>query len=59
MREYGADIASDPQARADFQALKTSFEDYYLFLRQVVKQLAAKGQFKELHTRLDYNNFAK
>jgi hypothetical protein len=57
VKEHGVDIVRDMDAKTDVRTIQTSFNEYSRFLFQVVKQLAEKGEFKELYLRLDYNRF--
>ena len=57
VKEHGVDIVRDMDAKTDVRTIQTSFNEYSRFLFQVVKQLAEKGEFKELVLRLDYNRF--
>ena len=57
VKEHGVDIVRDMDAKTDVRTIQTSFNEYSRFLFQVVKQLAEKGEFKELFLRLDYNRF--
>ena len=57
VRNYGVGICRDYQAKTDMQNISNQFRDYYRFMYQIVRNLANKGQFKELFIRLDFNNF--
>ena len=57
VREHGVAIVKDVQVRAELQGVQDNFVSYYKFLTQLVRQLAEKGQFRELHLRLDFNKY--
>ena len=57
VKQYGAGICRDYQAKHDVSQVSLSFRDYSRFLYQIVRNLANKGQFNELFIRLDFNKF--
>jgi hypothetical protein len=57
VRSHGVDITRDYSAKQELQNISVQFRDYSRFLYQIVRNLAQKGQFKELFIRLDFNKF--
>ena len=57
VRNYGVGVCRDYRAKTDLQNISKQFGDYSRFLYQIVRNLAQKGQFKELFIRLDFNKF--
>ena len=57
VRSHGADVCREGQAKQELLNISNSFRDYSRFMYQIVRNLAQKGQFKELFIRLDFNKF--